>query len=481
MLRPPAHRPRSALLAAAVFTAVLLSSATAAAQEPPAPTTQPAAAPATRPSNPDAHAKALQIIADALAKYRGAKSYQDKFTGRYELVAKDAAGDDAGQSTDYAASLLWDGTSRLSLVTDHFALVTNGKRLWRYLSMLDEYTESPAPEKLNWEEAVAELPTDDPPHAVLFVRERPDKSFEQLFPMVREFTAVTPEKRDDRPGVRLSGVFDSTDTPFDYNGGLLPFSLWFDEKTGLLGEVRVDLTAMIKRALGLDAEEAAGEDELQMPGYPRHITHALVTARFDDVRLDFDVPGDRFVFEAPAGAEKVERFTDLSEMPDPRELIGKTAPVFSGTALDEKPLSLEELRGRVVVLDFWATWCVPCTHAMPQLQKLHEKFSDKPVSVIGVNEDDQRTAAKIQPFLKDKGITFRHVPDPKGKIARKYKIAGIPCTFLLDKQGTVQSVHVGLSMTMEEELSAEIEKLLKGENLFDPAKLTSEAKPSDQP
>ncbi|MEW6199373.1 MAG: TlpA disulfide reductase family protein [Planctomycetota bacterium] len=475
MLRTPARRPQSALMAVLSAAMLFVGPVVLRAEDPPAPTTTPVTRPATRPSNPEAHAKALRIIADALAKYRAAKSYEDKFAGKYELVAKDAAGNDAGQTTEYSAALLWSGRERLSLVTDNFSLVTDGKNLWRYLPMLDEYTEAAAPEKPNYAELITALPTDDPPHLILHVREQTDKSFAELFPMVREFTAVTPETRGEHPGVRLSGVFDSTDTPFAYESELLPFSLWFDEHTGLLGELRVDLTNVLKKALGLTEDKPAGEEEPDMPGYPKQVTHAIVSARFDDVRMDMEVPADRFVFRPPAGAEKVAQFTDLSEMPDPRELIGKPAPLFAGTALDEKPLALEELRGRVVIVDFWATWCAPCVQAMPQIQKLHLKYADKPVTVIGVNQDDKRTEAKIKPFLKDKEITFRQLPDPKGKIARKYKVAGIPCTFLLDKKGTVQAVHVGLSMSLEEDIGGEIEKLLNDENLFDPEKLRGES------
>jgi thiol-disulfide isomerase/thioredoxin len=465
-------------------TPVSMIPAALADQPPTQPATQPTTRPTTQPANPEAHRRAMQIIEEALAKYRAAKTYQDKVAGHFELVAADKDGQDVGQVTDSSASALSARPNRAALIGDTFSIHSNGERLWLYSVALDEYTESAAPEQLDYTMLMEELMVDDPPHPVLYVLSHPDKSFAELFPAVREFTAVVPEKRDDRPGLRVSGIFDATDTPFGFGPELVPFSLWFDEKTGLLGELRLELADLFRKMMGLtEQDREPGEPPPELPGMPKRIDRAQATATFSDVKIDTDIPADQFVFKPPKEARKVDEFSfaSLMEMPDPQKLIGKPAADFSGNGLDEKPLSLEGLRGRVVVLDFWATWCVPCVQATPLVQKLHEKFADQPVTVVGVNQDARGMEKKVKKFLEDKKVTFRQFLDPYGKLGRRYNVGGIPCTFLIDKKGTIQAVHTGFTPNLQEELGPKIEKLLKGENLFDPEKLGEQAEEAEPP
>jgi thiol-disulfide isomerase/thioredoxin/outer membrane lipoprotein-sorting protein len=437
------------------------------------PQNQPATRPATtqaasRPSNPAANQKAHQIIDAALAKYRAAKSYADKLSATSEIVAKDKDGQDAGQSSETALTLAWAQPNRLAVIADDFAICSSGKQLWLYTAALDQYTEGPAPEKLDYDRLTEAIGADTVPHPVLYVLTHPEQKFETLFPMIREFTAVIPEERDGRPGSRLAGVFDAAQTRFEIGPELVPFSLWFDATTGLLGEIRIDLTALIRKELELpeDGTSRPAEESLP-PGVPQRVDRARATVSLSDVRLDADIPADRFVFKPEPGAQKVDKF-DFEEpmaMPDPQKLVGQPAPTFTGTGLDQKPLALESLQGRVVVLDFWATWCIPCVQSMPKIQKIAEKFADQPVTVVGINQDSRGKDQAVKQFLKDKKITFRQFLDPTGKLGRKFKVSGIPCTFLLDKKGIVQAVHVGLAPDGEEVMTKEIETLLKGQNI----------------
>jgi thiol-disulfide isomerase/thioredoxin len=459
----------------AVATLALLGAGPAArAQEP---QTQPASRPASQPSNPEADQRARKIIDEALAKYRAAKNYQDKLAGRMEIVATDKKGADVGQANEYASSLLFSPPNRIAFPTDNFTIQCDGQKLWLYTAALDQYTEAAAPERLDYEKLTEELMAEDPPHPILYVLGQADKKFAELFPMVREFTAVTREERDGRPGQRLAGLFDASQTPFELGPELVPFSLWFDEKTGLLGELRLEFTAAFKKMLGLDEPQSSDtDDEDEPPGTPKHVERAVATMVLSDVKLDVDIPADRFVYKPGAGVEKVAKFDweKLMQPPNPRDLIGKPAPTFAGNGLDEKPLDLEKLRGRVVVLDFWATWCVPCVQAMPQLVKVAEKFADQPVTLIGINQDAKGNDKKVKQFVADKKMTFRQFLDPTNKLGRQYKVAGIPCTFLLDRQGVVQDVRTGYTADLEAELGKALEKLLKGENLYDPAALAKE-------
>lgn len=471
------RRAASSLAIALALSAVVLLVALPVARAQEA-QSQPASQPAAQPSNPEAHQKALGLLDTALAKYRAAKSYQDEFAGQMEVVATDKDGKDVGQSNDYLAGLLYGGANRITLTTDSFSIHCDGKQLWLYTAALDAYTETAAPERVDYDKLTEDLLVNDPPHPILFVLNRPDKKFQELFPMVREFTAVTREDFDGRPGTRLAGIFDASQTPFEFGDELVPFSLWLDEKTGLVGELRLELTTVLRKVLGL---EDGGNEDLDVPGMPKKLDKAVATATFKGVKLDVDIPAERFVFKPEPGTPKVDKFDwdSLMQPPDPESLLGKPAPTFAGNGLDEKPLSLESLRGRVVVLDFWATWCVPCVQSMPQIQKLADKFADQPVTVIGLNQDDRGKDKKIREFLAEKKITFRQFLDPAGKLGRKFKVAAIPCTFVLDKQGVVQAVHVGMTQGLETTIGGEIEKLLKGEPVYDPAKPKTAEQPAE--
>jgi thiol-disulfide isomerase/thioredoxin len=480
--RSLAVRPVS-LIAVTLFVLNMLPAGARSDEPQTRPTTQPASAPASQPasgpSHPEADAKARELIDAAMKKYRAAKTYQDKLDARVEVVATDKDGQDAGQDERYSASLLFGRAAHIALATDNFAIHCDGKRIWLYSGRLGQYTEGEAPEHLDLDELTEELMVDDPPHPVLLVLTEPDDEFSELFPMVREFTAVERAEQDGQPGTRVTGLLDAAETPLEIEGEVIPFHLWFDEKTGLLRQLRIDFTGALRKALAEADEERDPEDkDAELPGGARKVERAVVTLDLHDVKYDADIPAEHYAFKPDKDAEKVKEFDwdKLMEMPDPEELVGRAAPVLAGTALDEKPISLEALRGRVVLLDFWATWCIPCVKAMPEMQKLAEKYAEKPVTVIGVNQDARGMDAKVKKFLAEKKVTFRQFLDIGGKLGRQYKVGAIPCTFLIDGKGVVQAVRVGAVPKLLDELSEQVDKLLKGETLFDPEKISQPGK-----
>ena len=142
--------------------------------------------------------------------------------------------------------------------------------------------------------------------------------------------------------------------------------------------------------------------------------------------------------------------------------VGSRAPAFATRTVGGKPLSLRSLRGKVVLLDFWATWCGPCRMATPTLQSLHRKFGRRGLEVVGLSIDDPRTLAQVKPFIKQAGVTYTMsaVPQANGKAARAYHANGIPSQDLIDQNGIVRWSQAGFSPTEETELSAMIAKLL---------------------
>jgi len=135
------------------------------------------------------------------------------------------------------------------------------------------------------------------------------------------------------------------------------------------------------------------------------------------------------------------------------------APPFTLQLFDGGTLSLTGLRGRVVVVNFWASWCVPCRQEAPLLEQTWRAYRDKGVVLIGVDYIDTEPAARA--FLKEFEITYPNGPDLGTKIAQAYRIRGVPETFFVGKDGRIAYVHIG--PLGERILTQRIERLLAGE------------------
>lgn len=139
-----------------------------------------------------------------------------------------------------------------------------------------------------------------------------------------------------------------------------------------------------------------------------------------------------------------------------REIVpGMAAPDFSLSTLDGKQLSLGDLRGKYVVLNFWATWCPPCRAEMPALQAAYEQYRDQGLVVVGVNLDESPVA--IASFTEKIGIGFPIVLDRGLKVTERYRILPLPTTFFIGPDGVVQDRWQG---EMQPELVDELVRTL---------------------
>ena len=118
------------------------------------------------------------------------------------------------------------------------------------------------------------------------------------------------------------------------------------------------------------------------------------------------------------------------------------APDFSLPSLSGGPLSLKDYRGRVVFINFWATWCATCKVEMPSMEKVYRKFKDQGLEMLTISVDKDQSL--IQPFLKEYDLTFPVLLDPKSETAKKaYKTTGVPETFIVNKQGIIVHKAIG--------------------------------------
>ena len=141
---------------------------------------------------------------------------------------------------------------------------------------------------------------------------------------------------------------------------------------------------------------------------------------------------------------------------------GSRAPAFTTTTLQGKPLSLASLRGKVVLIDYWATWCGPCRMATPMLEALHKKFGRQGLRVVGISLDRADSVAQVKPFVKAYGMTYliSAAPALNGRAARDYRVNGIPSQYLIDKKGIVRWSQSGYSPDEGPDLAGRIRMLL---------------------
>ncbi|MEP7069519.1 MAG: TlpA disulfide reductase family protein [Usitatibacter sp.] len=140
---------------------------------------------------------------------------------------------------------------------------------------------------------------------------------------------------------------------------------------------------------------------------------------------------------------------------------GAPAPDLAIPRLEEpaQALALASLRGNVVYVDFWASWCVPCRLSMPALEALYKQNRARGFAVVGINKDV--SAADAKRFLAKVPVTFTLVSDGGDAAARAFDVKAMPSGYLVDRKGVVRKVHRGFTAETAESLAREIEVLLK--------------------
>jgi len=122
-------------------------------------------------------------------------------------------------------------------------------------------------------------------------------------------------------------------------------------------------------------------------------------------------------------------------------LVGQKAPEFTLPDTEGRPVSLSHFQGKVVVLDFWASWCAPCIQELPVFQELHNQYRDKGFEVLGINLSDENP--NVAGFLRDKKISYTNLIG-NDRVQDLYgPITGFPTTLIIDRQGTIREHFVG--------------------------------------
>jgi cytochrome c biogenesis protein CcmG, thiol:disulfide interchange protein DsbE len=140
--------------------------------------------------------------------------------------------------------------------------------------------------------------------------------------------------------------------------------------------------------------------------------------------------------------------------------VGFMAPAFTLTDLDGQNVNLSDLLGKVVVLNFWASWCPPCRAEMPAIQQVYQDYQDQGLVVLAVNVANQDTMTAMRTFLDSFEHTFPILVDENGAVNRLYAVSSLPTTFFIDRDGMIRDLVVGGPLTTAG-LSARVEALLQ--------------------
>jgi peroxiredoxin len=140
--------------------------------------------------------------------------------------------------------------------------------------------------------------------------------------------------------------------------------------------------------------------------------------------------------------------------------IGMPAPNYRTVSLTGDSVSLLQARGRVVLLNVWATWCHPCRQEIPILQALHERYASRGLDLVGVSVDTRGEEDTIREFANDFGMTYALWLDPDERVQSTFLAIGVPATFLIDRAGLLRWRHVGPVRADDSTLVRELERAL---------------------
>jgi len=259
------------------------------------------------------------------------------------------------------------------------------------------------------------------------------ESFEKLLEGLGDVKYVGQEKIGDEPVHHLSVVFQKT-----------PHDAWFTAETK---------PKLVKLVPDLKTIAAANGREL-----PKDVDLKL-TVEFTKWAYDEAPAADAFAAVPPKDFELVTNlFASAAE-----RMVGKPAPAFELPTLAGSPFKLSDQAGKIVVLDFWATWCGPCVAALPKINETTAKYKEKGVVFQAVNQGEE--ASIIKEFMAAQKLEVPVILDLEGKVGTLFKVEGIPQTVIIDKSGKIQVVHVGAGPAIGEQLAKELDELLAGKDL----------------
>ncbi|HVF90474.1 MAG TPA: redoxin domain-containing protein [Blastocatellia bacterium] len=370
---------------------------------------------------------ARALLDKVAEKYNSLKQYQFEGTTTMEMKAKGVA-----TAVEMQTVFIFDGPNRRRIEMRSpvfgFVSVTNGDTTWLYLPALNQYMKVPAAEMERKDVSLSvdqfsptggfggllKAQANEPQEINKRVKQARILREETLYPQGAGVDCIVVEVEQEPAGgpgkeEQMSAVK----------------TIWIEKERSLI--IRQQTIVRMK------GSEQTGGLELKTVSVLRN------------ARINEPVPESSFTFAPPSGAKLVDQIIPPGRGGDDdggqaSPFVGKEASDLSLKDMSGKRVELKSLRGKVVLLDFWATWCAPCREEMPHLEKLHRELKDKGLLVVGINTEDAKSARS---FMKKYGYTFMTLIDGDGAAATSYKVDAIPTVFVIDKEGKITGHYIG--------------------------------------
>lgn len=371
--------------------------------------------------------------------YRKASRYAD--AGKVTLVAEADGKKFIDKTVNFSLAL--DRPNRVRLQAYQAMMVCDGKKVYAAIEDLPgQVLEKPAPIRVTMKTLYADR----------IFQIAATRGIGGALPQVVLLLAEEPIKvllRDaDEPTLSEPGQIDGRDcyrVQIRRPEGTVVF--WIDQETFILRRIVLP-TDEIRQAISQE----------------RPVDRVSLVAEFPGAQLDGKIDAKAFEFEVPQGAEIVKFFIP----PHTAQLLNKRVPDFKFSDIDGKPITPESISGKVTVLDFWASWCMPCRQSLPSLEKVRQEFKDNPkVAFYAVNVDPSKVEnAELTKLFADLKVDVPILRNTD-QSAAAFRFTGIPTMFIIGADGVVQDYRNGFNPNVPDDLPEKIKKLLAGENIYE--------------
>ena len=378
-----------------------------------------------------------KLLAEMVATYRQAKSYQD--AGELHIDV-DTGGGRMEKSPIIPFSVAFERPNKIRIHSLNASIVADGRKLYGSVTSLSrQVLVTPDPQTLTLESLEADK------LLVQAMRGEIDIKMPQLDLLLTDdpILAIAGDGAPTLlPDEELAGE-PCHRVAIEGQAGTSVF--WISPKTLLL--------------LKLEFPSDAFAKEHSLAG-------AAITVDLKGAEVDGDIVADAFAFDVPDDAKLLKRFLPLPPDP-PSPLLGKKPGEFQFVDASGEVVNQETLAGRVVVLDMWATWCGWCFEGFPNLQQVYDQFQDDDkVAILAVNTDDVSVSdEQVRKSFEEAKLTIPIVRDTKRAADQVFQVRGLPTMVILGPDGTIEEYHVGYDPKLAETLPKKLERLLSGESL----------------
>jgi thiol-disulfide isomerase/thioredoxin len=290
-------------------------------------------------------------------------------------------------------------------------VVSDGETMWMYNSMNNEYTRKSAgmgPGGLMDAMGLGNM-MPNPADLHLAMKTTGEESI-----------AIDGEKHDcwvvstDMGSIQLPAAVQGA----KISGGKM--TTWIDKKLGI--DLQSDTTMKVSMEGGISTE-----------------SHIKMVKK--DLQIDAPVADALFAFTPPEGAKEVEKLSLFGSLGSTPDLAGQTAADFTLKTLDGKPYSLSAMKGKPVLLDFWASWCGPCKKSMPAVEKVFQDYKAQGLSVLSVNAGEEREV--VADFVKRNPVGYPGVLSADSTVLKDYKVSALPTFVLIGSDGKIVAYETG--------------------------------------